>query len=91
MQCNGKSKFMKRAAGLIGGGSGGRVVARVLGQIWEETNLDFEVADLSMAVKPFRFLCKLHGRKEGVKYGQMVVPFLPNNFGPMYFCKINRV
>lgn len=67
------------------------VVARVLGQIWEETNLDFEVADLSMAVKPFRFLCKLHGRKEGVKYGQMVVPFLPNNFGPMYFCKINRV
>ena len=67
------------------------VVHKVLGQIWEETNLDFEVADLSMAVKPFRFLCKLYGRKEGLKYGQLVVPFLPNNFGPMYFCKINRV
>ena len=67
------------------------VVHRALGQIWEETNLNFQVADLDMAVKPFRFLCKLYGRKEGLKYGQMVVPFLPNNFGPMYFCKINRV
>jgi len=67
------------------------VVHKVLGQIWEETNLNFCVADLNMAVKPFRFLCKLYGRKEGVKYGQLVVPFLPNNFGPMYFCKITRV
>ena len=67
------------------------VVHRALSQIWEETNLNFQVADLDMAVKPFRFLCKLYGRKEGLKYGQMVVPFLPNNFGPMYFCKINRV
>jgi len=67
------------------------VVHNVLGQIWEETNLNFQVADLDMAVKPFRFLCKMYGRKEGLKYGQMVVPFLPNNFGPMYFCKIVRV
>jgi len=67
------------------------VVHKALGQIWEETNLNFEVADLNMAVKPFRFLCKLYGRKEGLKYGQMIVPFLPANFGPMYFCKIIRV
>ena len=67
------------------------VVHRVLAQIWEETNLNFEVEDLDLAVKPFRFLCKIFGRKEGLKYGQLVVPSLPNNFGPMYFCKINRI
>ena len=43
-----------------------------------------------MAVKPFRFMCKLYERKEGLKYGKMVVP-LPNNFGTMYLCKIVRV
>ena len=67
------------------------VVHRVLAQIWEETNLNFEVEDLDLAVKPFRFLCKIFGKKEGMKYGQLVVPSLPNNFGPMYFCKINRI
>jgi len=67
------------------------VVHRVLAQIWEETNLNFEVEDLNLAVKPFRFMCKIFGRKEGVKYGQLVVPSLMNNFGPMYFCKINRI
>ena len=67
------------------------VVHRVLAQIWEETNLNFEVEDLDLAMKPFRFLCKIFGKKEGLKYGQLVVPSLPNNFGPMYFCKINRI
>lgn len=67
------------------------VVHRVLTELWEETSLNFEVADLDLAVKPFKFMCKIFGKREGVKYGQLVVPFLPNNFGPMYFCKINRV
>ena len=67
------------------------VVHRVLAQIWEETNLNFEVEDLELAVKPFRFMCKMFGKKEGLKYGQLVVPSLPLNFGPMYFCKINRI
>merc|ERR1719300_915008 len=64
------------------------LVHNVLGQLWEETNWNFEISDLNVAVKPFRFMCKIYGRKEGLNYGQMVVPFLPNNFGPMYFCKI---
>ena len=67
------------------------VVHRVLGQIWEETNLNFEVEDLDLAVKPFRFMCRIFGRKEGLKYGQLVVPSILHNFGPMYFCKINRI
>ena len=67
------------------------VVHMALSSLWEETSLNFEVCDLSQAVKPFRFLCKMHGRKEGLKYGQLVVPNLPSNFGPMYFAKIRRI
>ena len=36
---------------------------------------------MNMAVKHFRFMCKLYERKEGLKYRKMVVPFLTNNFG----------
>jgi len=67
------------------------VVHMALSSLWEETSLNFEVCDLSQAVKPLRFLCKIQGRKEGIKYGQLVVPNLPANFGPMYFAKIRRM
>ena len=67
------------------------VVHMALSSLWEETSLNFEVCDLSKAVKPMRFLCKIQGRKEGIKYGQLVVPNLPANFGPMYFAKIRRM
>lgn len=67
------------------------VVHKVLTELWEETSLNFEVADMELAVKPFKFMCKIFGKREGIKYGHLVVPFLPNNFGPMYFCKINRI
>lgn len=67
------------------------VVYQALRFIWENTNLDFEVCDLSFAVKPLRTFVRIYGRKEGMKYGQMVVPFIPNNFGPMYFAKIRRL
>ena len=63
------------------------VVHMALKALWQDTTLDFEVCDLTEAVKPMRFLCKM----VGMKYGQMVVPFLPNNFGPMYFAKIRRI
>jgi len=67
------------------------VVHQALRFIWENTNLDFEVCDLDFAMKPLRTFLKIHSKKEGMKYGQLVVPFLPNNFGPMYFAKIRRV
>lgn len=67
------------------------VVHMALRSLWEDTTLDFEVCDLTEAAKPLRFLCKMYGSQDGMKYGQMVVPFLPNNFGPMYFAKIRRL
>jgi len=67
------------------------VVNMALTQLWETTDAEFVINDLSEAVQPFRdtFL-KMRGKNEGVKYGQLVVPYLPNNFGPMYIAKITR-
>lgn len=64
------------------------VVHMALKQTREETNIRVQIVDLKEAVRPLRGLLKFH---RYFKYGQQVVPFLPSNFGPMYFCKINRV
>ncbi len=48
-------------------------------------------SDLSMAVQPFGSMVKFAGKELGLRYGQLVIPILTNNFGPMYFAKINRI
>lgn len=45
--------------------------------------------DLSRAMRPLTSVYKFENPKN-LKYGQMVVPFLPANFGPMYFSKLTR-
>ncbi|XP_044737838.1 5-methylcytosine rRNA methyltransferase NSUN4 [Chrysoperla carnea] len=65
------------------------VVHMALKKIWQETNFELTVSDLSEALKPMNCLFKINDRI-GLKYGHIVVPFLPNNFGPMNFCKINK-
>ena len=64
------------------------VVHMALKQIQEETDIKVEVVDLKEAVRPLRGLFRFHRH---FKYGQQVVPFIPSNFGPMYFAKINRI
>lgn len=49
----------------------------------------FYFRDLSAAIDPFRKLFTFQDSHE-LKYGQMVLPRLTNNFGPLYFCKITR-
>jgi len=44
----------------------------------------------SAALEPLDFLYKMRGRDMGIKYGHMVMPFLPNNYGPMYITKLVR-
>ena len=66
------------------------VINMALKAIWEETTYQYYVNDLTEALQPFSFLCKIFGEKEGVKLGNMIVPHLSNNFGPIYFCKITR-
>jgi 16S rRNA C967 or C1407 C5-methylase (RsmB/RsmF family) len=64
------------------------VVHMALKTIGEETNIKVQIVDLKEAVRPLRGIFKFHRH---FKYGQQVIPFLPSNFGPMYFCKINRL
>ena len=66
------------------------VVRMALKALYEETAYDFYVSDMTQALKPFRFLCRILGPKQGVKLGNLIVPHLSNNFGPTYFCKITR-
>lgn len=61
-----------------------------LSKIWQETTIEYSVVDLTYAVQPLSFLYRF-GRNLGLRYGQVVLPSLSNNFGPMYICKIKRL
>ncbi|CAL4070673.1 unnamed protein product, partial [Meganyctiphanes norvegica] len=66
------------------------VVHMALTQIWQETTIECSVVDLSYAIRPIRFLYRL-GSNLGLRYGQVVLPSLLSNFGPMYVAKIKRI
>lgn len=49
----------------------------------------FVFRNLNMVMRPFANIFRFEHPK-GLKYGQLVLPFMPANFGPMYFSKITR-
>jgi len=53
-----------------------------------KTDLAFH-RDMTDALEPFRCIYNL-GQDLGLKYGHLVLPFIPCNFGPTYFCKLVR-
>ncbi|CAO1317873.1 unnamed protein product [Diamesa serratosioi] len=65
------------------------VVHMALANVFKEHGITVTIKDLSLAMQPFDCIFKFENPK-GLKYGQLVTPFLPANFGPMYFCKITR-
>ncbi|CAN7988060.1 unnamed protein product, partial [Ixodes hexagonus] len=64
------------------------VVHMALQQLWETTAMEFAVVDLSSAFGPLEGTFRFFG---GTRYGRLALPFLPNNFGPMYVAKIERI
>jgi len=66
------------------------VVHMALTRIWQETTIECSVVDLSYAIRPISFLYRL-GTNLGLRYGQIVLPSLLSNFGPMYVAKIKRI
>ncbi|XP_043233015.1 5-methylcytosine rRNA methyltransferase NSUN4-like isoform X2 [Amphibalanus amphitrite] len=66
------------------------VVHMALKMLWEDTDVQVVVKDMTQAMRPF-YGAFWFARGCGVKYGQMVLPSVVNNFGPMYFAKIVRV
>lgn len=66
------------------------VVHMALKKIWEETNFQIEVRNLNNVLEPTK--CIFHfAENTGLRYGSLVLPFLPNNFGPLYFCKLVKI
>lgn len=65
------------------------VVHTALRKIWEETSIKIIVKDLSRALEPGKYMFRF-GDPGTLKYGHIVLPYLPANFGPMYFCKLVR-
>ncbi|KRT78803.1 hypothetical protein AMK59_7427 [Oryctes borbonicus] len=66
------------------------VVHLALKRIWEETDIEVSVRDLSVALLQTASVYKLADHK-CMKYGHLVVPNLQINFGPTYFCKLQRI
>lgn len=64
------------------------VVHMALKRVWQETRLEFAVIDVSRILKPFKTIYRLNHR---LRYGTQVEPFLPSNYGPMYFAKLTRI
>lgn len=65
------------------------VIHMALSNAFKEHGITMTINDLSLAMQPLESIFKFENPK-GLKYGQMVIPFLPANFGPMYFCKMTR-
>ena len=68
------------------------VVYDALKQVWAETGIEFVVEDLCDLMGPFRTMMKISDKSSGNQpyYGQLVLPNVENNFGPMYFSKLTR-
>lgn len=50
--------------------------------------LDSLFRDLTQQFKPLQ---SLYSFGKGLKFGQLVIPFLPLNYGPLYLCKLVRI
>ncbi|XP_058817928.1 5-methylcytosine rRNA methyltransferase NSUN4 [Topomyia yanbarensis] len=65
------------------------VVHMALTNVFNDTGMTVTIKDLSLVMQPFSDTYKF-AHSNTLKYGQLVLPFLPANFGPMYFCKLVR-
>ena len=64
------------------------VVSLALKQIWEETKIDMAICDLSKAILPLKPMLKY---AQNTRFGQLVIPQIAQNYGPMYFAKLKRI
>lgn len=66
------------------------VVFGALRKVWEETSIEYYINDLSTAFEPYHDVLHFAKRNHNLKFGQLIVPNITQNFGPMYFAKITR-
>lgn len=65
------------------------VVHMALKRIHEETDCEIIVMNMRKALEPTKIMYRYSDFN--LRYGHLIVPFLVNNFGPMYFCKLVKV
>ncbi|XP_018787507.1 PREDICTED: 5-methylcytosine rRNA methyltransferase NSUN4 isoform X2 [Bactrocera latifrons] len=65
------------------------VVHMALQKAFNENGITATVKDLSYIIRFFEDIFKFENHRV-LKYGQLVLPYLPANYGPMYFCKLMR-
>ncbi|KAK3606741.1 hypothetical protein CHS0354_036540 [Potamilus streckersoni] len=63
------------------------VIQSAFEEIWKTSKIDIVVQNLKELAEGFQDIFKFH---KGCQFGQLVLPSISANFGPMYFCKINR-
>ncbi|KAJ8943536.1 hypothetical protein NQ318_023047 [Aromia moschata] len=61
-----------------------------LKQIWEETNMKIIVKDLSPVLLQTKNVFEVADQKL-FRYGHLVLPCLSQNYGPTYFCKLEKI
>ena len=64
------------------------IIVRALDKLWQETNIDVVIKNTQPLVQCTRDVFNFY---ENTRYGQLVVPNLTANFGPIYFCALQRV
>jgi len=64
------------------------VIAATLEHIWHHTGIEVVVEDIRSSMECFARMFKFFN---DCKYGNLVLPNLVSNFGPMYFCRIRRI
>ncbi|CAD6998442.1 unnamed protein product [Ceratitis capitata] len=65
------------------------VVHMALQKAFNEHGITATVKDLSFIIRYLEDIFRFEHPKD-MKYGQMVIPYLPANFGPLYFSKLTR-
>ncbi|XP_063405303.1 5-methylcytosine rRNA methyltransferase NSUN4-like [Mytilus trossulus] len=63
------------------------VIQATLEHLWKETNIDISVVDLSYMQTLFKDTFNFY---PSCRFGQLVLPNLRANFGPMFICKLHR-
>ncbi len=63
------------------------VVRQALEQVWLKHSFDVAVVDTAPLVSAFSDVFVFHK----CQFGYLVLPNVTANFGPMYFCKLQRL
>ncbi|XP_018326441.1 5-methylcytosine rRNA methyltransferase NSUN4 [Agrilus planipennis] len=66
------------------------VVYMALQELWEDSNMEFVVKNLNFALAQTQDVFKLADANI-FRYGNVVLPSTHQNYGPTYFCKIQRI